>query len=144
MGSDLLGKWGGGQRRLGELSDHNEGLIPLKEREKEGGLSGKSLRLPQVTGKCWDIQWAVFEQKLPIRRFRTGPALASPPFSVIGWEQHVGSRLCVDAVMDRRMQQLGSLGNYAPRGRSSEGHIFTAMMRSLMGTGQSPRQTLQF
>lgn len=56
----------------------------------------------------------------------------------------MGSGLCVDAVMDRRMQQLGSLGNYAPRGRSSEGHIFTAMMRSLMGTGQSPRQTLQF
>ena len=144
MGSDLLGKWGGGQRRLGELSDHNEVLILLKEREKEGGLSGKSLRLPRVTGKRWDIQWGVFEQELPIRRVRNGPALAFPPSSVIGWEQHVGSGLRVDAVTDRRTQQLGSLGNYAPRSRSSEGRIFTAMMRSLMGTGQGLRQTLQF
>lgn len=96
---DLFGKclWGRRERiqkRQGEPSDSDAGVIPGKEEgkdgEKEERLDWQSLGCSRVCRKFQRGQWGVLVPKLPVRRglasFKNGPALVILSCSVISWE----------------------------------------------------------
>lgn len=86
---DLLGKTGWNQRRLGEGSDLDAGLIYVREEGKEERLSRKCFDYSAVLKIFWKAespQHIRTVQRSPTSP-RNGPALASPPCSVSSQQQ---------------------------------------------------------
>lgn len=75
----------GSQRRFRELSDHDAGLTPVKEKGKDGELCRKHLRLQciskEVQWGCWEIPEKVFQLRSPFFP-RNSPDLIFLPYLI--------------------------------------------------------------